>query len=334
MPILEQKHRRAAWLIVLLAVGIVIALAPYASGLIAIPVFFVLFEPAHQWLAKRFKPGLAAGGVVVLGILTILVPGAWFIGLVVSEAQGIAAGVMHSPLLDRLRELRVGQFDVGAQIATQGQRVVAFIGSSAFALLGTATRAMLNLAIAFFGLFFLLTARGNVWESIRPHIPFSAQNADKLAKRFRDVTMATVIGTGLTAGFQGLLVGMAFWVVGLPNALFWGVVTGIMSIFPVLGSGLVWAPGAIALALQKNYPAAVGLLVFGLVVVGNVDNVVRPAVFRRWAQVHPFITLLGAFAGVRFFGILGLLIGPLALSYFFELLRMYSEEYASEIDAA
>ena len=194
MPILEQKHRRAAWLIVLLAVGIVIALAPYASGLIAIPVFFVLFEPAHQWLAKRFKPGLAAGGVVVLGILTILVPGAWFIGLVVSEAQGIAAGVMHSPLLDRLRELRVGQFDVGAQIATQGQRVVAFIGSSAFALLGTATRAMLNLAIAFFGLFFLLTARGNVWESIRPHIPFSAQNADKLAKRFRDVTMATVIG--------------------------------------------------------------------------------------------------------------------------------------------
>jgi predicted PurR-regulated permease PerM len=71
------------------------------------------------------------------------------------------------------------------------------------------------------------------------------------------------------------------------------------------------------------------MALFGLIVVGNIDNVIRPIVFRRWAQTHPLITLLGAFAGVHYLGLLGLLIGPLALSYFFELLRMYNAEYVS-----
>jgi predicted PurR-regulated permease PerM len=75
---------------------------------------------------------------------------------------------------------------------------------------------------------------------------------------------------------------------------------------------------------------AIGLAIWGAVVVGNVDNVIRPVVFRRWAQIHPFITIIGAFAGIRYFGLLGLLIGPLAISYFFELIRMYKEEYLAE----
>ena len=75
---------------------------------------------------------------------------------------------------------------------------------------------------------------------------------------------------------------------------------------------------------------AIALAIWGIVVVGNVDNVVRPVVFRRWARIHPFITIIGAFAGIRYFGLLGLLIGPLAISYFFELIRMYKEEYLAD----
>jgi predicted PurR-regulated permease PerM len=75
---------------------------------------------------------------------------------------------------------------------------------------------------------------------------------------------------------------------------------------------------------------AIGLALWGLVVVGNVDNVIRPMVFRRWAQIHPFITVIGAFAGLQYFGLLGLLIGPLAISYFFELIRMYRAEYLGD----
>jgi predicted PurR-regulated permease PerM len=165
---------------------------------------------------------------------------------------------------------------------------------------------------------------------VRPFIPFSAHNADILRKRFGDVTISTLIGTGLTASIQGLFVGMAFWITGIPNALFWGVVTVIVAILPVVGSALVWGPGVLHLALEGRYGFAIALALWGVIVVGNIDNVIRPIVFRRWAQIHPFITIIGAFAGIQYFGLLGLLIGPLAISYFFELIRMYREENLEE----
>jgi predicted PurR-regulated permease PerM len=205
--------------------------------------------------------------------------------------------------------------------------VVGWIGSSAFGLVGTATRLALNLTISLFGLFYLLLQPGETWEAVRPYIPFSAKNTEKLRQRFRDVTTSTIIGTGVTAGIQGLLVGLAFWLTGLPNAVFWGVVTMVFAILPVVGSALVWGPGGLALILGHHALAGVLLILGGAVIVGNVDYVIRPMVFRRWADIHPLVTLVGALAGVPYFGILGLLIGPLALSYFFELVKMYREEY-------
>ena len=151
-----------------------------------------------------------------------------------------------------------------------------------------------------------------------------------LRDRFRDVTFSTLVGTGATAAVQGLLVGLAFWVVGLSNAVFWAVVTLIVSILPVVGSGLIWAPGAASLALEGRWGWAIALVLWGILVVGNVDNLIRPYVFRRWARIHPFITIIGAFAGISWFGLLGLVIGPLAISYFFELIRMYRAEYLDE----
>ena len=124
--------------------------------------------------------------------------------------------------------------------------------------------------------------------------------------------------------------GTGFALTGLANAVFWGVVTMVFAILPVVGSGLVWGPGAIALALGDHWGLGIALAVWGLVVVGNVDYVVRPIIFRKWANIHPLVTLVGALAGVPYFGLLGLLIGPLALSYFFELIRMYREEYLTE----
>jgi predicted PurR-regulated permease PerM len=108
----------------------------------------------------------------------------------------------------------------------------------------------------------------------------------------------------------------------------------IVAILPVVGSGLIWGPAAAALAVDGRYGAAIGLAAWGILAVGNVDNVIRPYVFRRWARIHPFITVIGAFAGINWFGLLGLLIGPLAISYFFELIRMYRDEYLQEDEAA
>jgi predicted PurR-regulated permease PerM len=246
----------------------------------------------------------------------------------------MASGVIRSPLLTRLRELRIGPYDVGAQIEALGSRLVSFIGTSALGLIGTATRLGIQLTITFFGLYYLLLSPQTAWRQVQPFIPFSRKNTEILRDRFRDVTISTLVGTGLTAGVQGILVGLAFWATGIPNALFWGVVTVVLAILPVVGSGLVWGPGVLSLALEGSYGRAIGLALWGIFVVGNVDNVIRPLVFRRWAKIHPFVTIIGAFAGIQYFGLLGLIIGPLAISYFFELIRMYRAENLEDDEAA
>ena len=208
------------------------------------------------------------------------------------------------------------------------------IGASAFGLVGTATRMSLNLTISFFGLYYVLKHPGDVWLGARPYIPFSDANTENLGKRFKDVTVSTVIGTGVVAALQGALLGIAFWIAGLPNGLFWSVVTMALAILPVVGSGMVWGPAAIVLIMQGRAVAGILLIVWGVVVVGSVDNFIRPLIYRRFSTIHPLITLIGAIGGVSYFGLLGLLIGPLALSYFFELIRMYREEYLEPEAAA
>src|ERR1041385_2131630 len=278
MPFLDTNHGRAAVILMLLGAALLISLSPYATGLLGIPVLYVVFAPAHRWLCARFHERLAASLVVVLVAFLIVVPGVSFAGLVVNQAQEIAGGVIKSPLLRRLAELKIARIDVGAQLADLGTKVVSFIGSSAFGLIGTATRLALNLTISLFGLFYLLLRPGETWQAVQPYIPFSARNTEKLRQRFRDVTTSTIIGTGLTAAFQGAALGLAFWIVGLPNAVFWGVVTMVFGILPVVGSGLVWVPAAIAL-IVANRPGAAAILTLVGLFVGNVDYVLRPIVF-------------------------------------------------------
>ncbi|HEX2450952.1 MAG TPA: AI-2E family transporter [Gemmatimonadales bacterium] len=334
MPFLDTRKQRASALILVLGVGLAVALWPYVTGLIAAPVLYVIFAPVYALLSRRLKPVLAAGITLAFALAVIVVPGGLLIGLIASEAQGMASGIVDSPLLDRVRDLRIGPYDIGGQLQQIGTRVISFLGASLLALVGTATRLALQLTIAFFGLFYLLIEPDQVWLTVRPFIPFSTENADRLKQRFKDVAASTLIGTFATAVVQGVAVGLAFAVAGLANPLFWGVVTVIVSILPVVGSGLIWGPGAIALALEHRYGWAIAMVVWGVIVVGNIDNVIRPTVFRRWARIHPFVTVIGAFAGLQYFGLLGLLIGPLAISYFFELIRMYREEYLSNGNAA
>lgn len=329
MAFLDTKHQRAALIVFALGAALLWAMVPYLTGIIGIPVLAVLFAPIHNWMIRRGLPEApTAMAVTLLGAVIVVLPIVLFAGLLINEAQQVAANVLKSPILERLSTVEVGGFRVGPRIAEIGGNVVSWMGASAVGLVGTATRLALNLTIAFFGLYYVLKYPGeDPWMNARPYVPFSPKNADKLGKRFRDVTVSTVIGTGVTAMIQGALLGAAFVVVGLPNAFFWSVVTTALAILPVVGSGLVWGPAAIVLALQGRPGAAIGLAVWGVVMVGSVDNFIRPIIYRRYAEVHPLITLIGAIAGVSHFGLLGLLIGPLALSYLFELVRMYREEY-------
>ncbi|HSB54750.1 MAG TPA: AI-2E family transporter [Gemmatimonadales bacterium] len=327
MPIFDTKKQRAALVVMLLAVGLVIAMAPYASGLLGAPVLYVVFAPMHRWLARKIRPGPAAGVVILTAFLLIVLPGTWLIGMLVGQAQGVAQSLVKSPLLDRIATLRVGEFEVGPQIASIGKELIGWLGGSALGFIGTATRFTLNLLFSFFGLYYLLLNPAVTWKAIQPYIPFSEANVEILRERFRSVTTATIVGTGLTAAVQGAIVGLGFLLTGIGDPVFWGVVTMVFAILPVVGAGMVWGPAALSLLISGHPGRAILLVALGVVVVANVENLIRPYVFKRYSEIHPMVTLVGAVVGVSYFGLLGLLIGPLALSYFFELIRMYREEY-------
>ena len=311
----------------LLTVGLAIALAPYATGLIAVPVLYVILEPVHTWLTKWLSPAKAAGLVILLTILLIVIPGVSLLSLIIGQAQEMGGKVMAGPILERIRLLQIGPFDVGAELVRLSQTVVGWLGSNALSLLGTMTRLALNILLALFGLYYLLLQPDAVWHAVRPYIPFSPANTDRLRERFRAVAVSTVIGTGVTASAQGVAVALGFLFTGLPDAVFWGVVTVVFAILPVVGSGMIWGPGVVVLLFDGRFGAAGFLAIWSIATTGVIDYIFRPLVFNRFAQVHPLITLVGAVAGVSYFGLLGLLVGPLALSYFFEILAMYRDEF-------
>ncbi|MHB1327581.1 MAG: AI-2E family transporter [Gemmatimonadales bacterium] len=329
MAFFDSRHQRAAIVLVLLLVGIMVALSPYMTGLLSIPVLYVVLGPVHRWLA-RFRwlnRSLAAALVVVLTILGVLLPGFVVLSLIVGEAQNVAGTVMRGPILDRIAQLQLGPFDIGAEVVRLGQTLVAWLGGNALSLLGTVTRLSINILLALFGLYYLMLNADGVWATIRPYIPFSPGNTERLRVQFTAIAISTVIGTGLTALLQGLLVTLGFTFAGLSNAIFWGVVTIVFAVLPVVGGGMIWIPGILVLVSEGRVGSALFLGIWCLTGAAIIDYIFRPIVYNRFAQVHPMITLVGAIAGIAYFGLLGLLIGPLALSYFFAIVKMYREEY-------
>jgi predicted PurR-regulated permease PerM len=266
--------------------------------------------------------------VIVCAFLLIVLPGVWLIGLLVGQGKDMAESVARSPLIDRIATLRIGTFQLGPELANIGRSLVTWLGTNALGFVGSATHFTLNLLLSFFGLYYLLVSEGKGWGSFRTYVPFSAKNAEALRERFRSVTLATVLGTGVTALISGIMIAFGFWVVGLSNAVFWGVIAVIFAILPLVGTNLIWIPGAVSLALDGRWPGAIILTVIGIVA-GYVGTPIHSYVVGRYTQIHPMVTLVGVIAGISYFGLLGILIGPLALSYFFEMLRMYREEYVT-----
>jgi predicted PurR-regulated permease PerM len=173
-----------------------------------------------------------------------------------------------------------------------------------------------------------------LWSGFHGYVPFSSGTADALRLHFYSVTQATLLGTIATAIAQGTLIGIAFLLVGLGDPLVWGSMAAFASILPVLGTGLVWMPAVLVLFFQQRYGAMVVMLIVGWLLASNIDNLIRPMVYKKVSNIHPMVTLVGAFAGIKYFGLPGLLLGPLAIAYFFELMKFYQLEYGANAPPA
>lgn len=329
MTFLQTPRDRAGLLILALAVAVLVAVAPFLSGLLGAAVLYVIFVKPYERLERVINPGLAAAITLTAALVIIALPLTWLISEVIGQAPDALRALQNSAAFARVAQLRIGDFQVGEELANASGTIASWLSPRVISVVGGATSAVLNLVIAFFGLYYMLRSDGTTWSSIRQYIPFSAHTADALRDRFFNVTEATLLGTVLIAVIQGGLVGTGFWIVGLPNPFFWGTVTAFASILPVLGTSLVWLPAVLVLLVQDRYGAAITMLVIGAGIASNVDNLIRPLIYRRVSNIHPMITLVGAFAGVRYFGLLGVLLGPLGIAYLFELLKFYREEYGN-----
>jgi len=324
---LESSRDRAGLLILALGVAILLALTPFLSGLLGAAVLYVLFVGLHRRLARVMPNGLASALTLIAAIILIALPLTWLIGVLVDRVPDALRSLQSGTLLDRLSQVRFGNVNLGAQVAEASGTLIQWLSAQAIGFVGGAASASLNLIIAFFGLYYMLGSGAALWSGFQGYVPFSSGTADALRLHFYRVTQATLLGTFATAIAQGTLIGLAFLIVGLPDPLVWGSMAAFASILPVLGTGLVWMPAVLVLFFQQRYGAMVVMLVVGWLLASNIDNLIRPMVYRRVSNIHPMVTLVGAFAGIKYFGLPGLLLGPLAIAYFFELLRFYQLEY-------
>lgn len=331
MAFIRKEHLQpelyARILIASLGVAVALALLPFISGLVGAAILAIVLGPLYRRLAAGIGPRTAALVTTLGAALLMLLPAAVLVLSVLGQAPSVARAVSQSTLLQRLSTLQIAGVNVGSYTDEAVNAVFSWVSGQAVTLVGGLTMATLNIVIALFGVYYLLAGNGAEWHGARRWLPFSRQTVDLLATQFRTTTESMIIGVVLTAVSQGLVVGIAFALTGLPSAGFWGFMTACVSILPVLGSSLIWLPGALVLAADGRYAAAITLGIIGVVVASQIDNVIRLFVYRRVSQIHPMVTLVGAFAGLRIFGFAGLLLGPLAISYLLELLKAYSAEY-------
>jgi predicted PurR-regulated permease PerM len=321
--------RRTVATVAIIGLGLAIgaAVLPFLFGLLGAPILAVTFSPFHRWLRERTGPRRAAACVVVAAVIAIFLPAIGISLLLVSELPAVLTSPDLARIIGALGRLHLGPFDFGKALAAASSDFTAWLSRQAVALIGGLTFVAVNLLIAFLGLYFLLRANGEPWLLARRYIPFSVETTDRLRSRFHDLTRATILGIGATAVVQGLVVAGGFALVGLGHPLLWGAITGVASVLPVFGSAIVWLPGAAFLVLEQRYADAAILTTIGVLIASNVDNVIRPMIFRRVGAVHPLVAVVGAFAGMRYFGLLGLLLGPLALVYFIELVQAYDADF-------
>jgi predicted PurR-regulated permease PerM len=190
-------------------------------------------------------------------------------------------------------------------------------------ILGSAASIILTLLVLYFLLYFMLVQINDFEAGMLKYAPFREQHALKFATALRNSTYSNVLGQGIIAITQGTLLALGFYAFGIPDALFWGVIGSFISFLPVVGAPTLCIPASIILFATGHNVKGILLLAYGLLFIGNVDNVLRMIINKRIGNTHPIITVIGVFIGLPLFGILGLVFGPVLLSYFLLLLEIY-----------
>ena len=323
--IVDSRTRGLRVPLLVIAVSLLIAILPFASGLVGALVLFAITRRLHIRLASQLSPRASAAIVSIGAAAALLVPGVWLASTVVSEARVALHRLSADDLTRWLASMPLVASDMSQEIAAAVTSVVGWLSARAVQFFGGLSTAVLNALLALVGAYYLLLDAPGLWARVKRVLSLPEEIADLLVARFAAVTDALLLGTMLTCALQGTIVGIGFALVGLRPAVLWGFVTACAAVLPILGSAFVWLPGIVVLLAKHEFGAAALLALIGGGLASNIDNVVRLVVYRRVSGIHPMLTLIGAIAGVHVLGFVGAFMGPLIVSCFVELLSIYDE---------
>ena len=346
--LLEGKQAASTYFLLALA-----AIALYFCYIIAkpflSPVFLavmiaIVFHPVHVRIQARIRGRNAAALISTIVVLVVLIVPAVALGVVVSnevrglyqllnersaEQGGWNPYVMHA--LDRLlgwagRYIDLSTLDLRGALLRWLEQISRFLLSWGAQVVSNIISFFAEAVIAFFTLFFLFREGGSMRARAAAVLPLKAGQVDRLFTGISNSIVANAYGCLTVGAAQGTLLSLAFWVLGLPSPVLWGVVTALFSLIPIVGSAAVWGPAVIVLIIGGHWWKGLILLGWGAAVVGQIDSLVRPYVISERAKLHTLLVFFALLGGVKAFGVMGLFIGPVVLSVTLVVLEMLREE--------
>jgi predicted PurR-regulated permease PerM len=342
---MREQRIQARWLALVVATAIALYLCwlmlqPFVNVLAWAAVLVILFYPVHRRLvAWTHRPATSALLSSLLVIFTILVPLTLITLAVVNELSN-AVNAVHgnvSTLLDpqtsplgraigwlgqyiNIEELRSGEFLMERLKGMGGT-----IASRALGFVGGIVGAIVQTFFVIFTMYYLFRDGERFVRALPDTLPLRREQSERIFARARDVIGASVYGVLVIAVIQGTLGGLAFWVLGLPSAIVWAVVMTFLSMIPMAGSFLVWVPAAIYLGLTGHWGKALILVAWGSLVIGTVDNFLRPKLVGERTKLHELFIFFAVLGGLQVFGVVGIVLGPVVLAITLALLDVFRQ---------
>jgi predicted PurR-regulated permease PerM len=347
----EEKHGRVLlFLLATVSVALIWILLPFYGTILWGAIIALLFQPLHRRLVKKFNGGKTLAALVTLGVVLVIVilPLALVTASLTREAAGlfqrIHSGELNpvmffqkvyealpswvTSMLDRagLVDFPTLQKRLAAGIAQGSQ----FFATQAVSIGQNTFEFLASLFITLYLAFFLVRDGEELVRTIRRAIPLAPAHKAELMEKFTTVIRATVKGNLLVAVVQGALGGLAFWYLGVGAAMLWAVLMAFMSLLPAVGAAIVWAPVAVYFLATGAVTQGVGLIAYGVLVIGLVDNLLRPILVGKDTRMPDYVVLITTVGGIAIFGINGFVIGPAIAAMFIAVWHIHMSLQAQE----
>lgn len=346
----ETRFRQAFLLLLVAAISaaFVAMIRAFLVTILLAAIFTGLSYPVYQWLLGRLggRQAVAALATLVLLLALVIAPLLAVLGAGANEALRVTETIrprlqqlvdQPGEFSERLRALPGSQHiePYRAQILTKAGELLGSTSAFLFAALSATTRATALFIFHFFVLlytmFYFLTDGPRLLQTVLAYLPLTAADKRRMLEKFVSVTRATLKGTILIGAAQGMLGGLAFWAVGLDGAIFWGTVMTLLSIIPGIGSALIWVPASIVLLVTGEVWRGVGLALFCGLVVGNVDNLLRPRLVGQDIKMHELLIFFSTLGGILLFGAMGFVLGPILAALFVTVWEMFGTAFRTSL---